>query len=100
MDRFQEYAPNYLKGEKETALIDIGSIDKVPIAMLVGTSDETCPYDRAVETAKIIGDMVVHFESIEGQDHMYFGSANDEWFMNLVKSQLQVESGSVTSILQ
>lgn len=58
--------------------------------MLVGTADNTCPYARAVETAKIIGDMVVHFESIEGEDHGYFGSANDEWFMNLVISQLQV----------
>ena len=51
MDRFQEYAPNYMQGERETALIDIGSIDKIPISMLVGTADETCPYDRAVETA-------------------------------------------------
>jgi len=91
-DRFQEYAPNYLAGERETTLIDISSIDKIPIALLVGTADETCPYARAVETAKIIGDMVVHFETIPDADHMYFGSANDEWFMNLVKSQLQVDS--------
>ena len=34
--------------------------------------------------------MVTHFESIQGVDHMYFGSANDEWFMSLVISQLQV----------
>ena len=54
--------------------------------MLVGTADTTCPYATAVETASIIGDMVVHFESIEGEEHGYFGSANDEWFMNLLYS--------------
>ena len=91
-DRFQEYAPNWEDGERETALIDLSSINKVPISMLVGTADMTCPYDRAVETAGIIGDMVVHFESIEGEDHGYFGSANDDWFMNLVISQLQIPS--------
>ena len=58
--------------------------------MLVGTADDTCPYDRAVETASIIGDMVVHFESIQGENHGYFNSANDEWFMDLVISQLKV----------
>lgn len=56
--------------------------------MLVGTADGTCPYARAQETAGIIGDAVVHFESIEGVDHGYFGQANDDWFMNLVISQL------------
>ena len=38
----------------------------------------------------MIGDMVVHFETVEGEDHGYFGSANDDWFMNLVIDQLQV----------
>ena len=90
--RFQEFAPNYLDGERETDLIDIGSIDKVPIAMLVGKDDVTCPYSQAVITANIIGDMVTHFESIEGADHMYFSRANDKYFMDLVKGQLQVPS--------
>ena len=30
----------------------------------------------------------MHFESIEDADHAYFGHANDEFFMNLVKAQL------------
>ena len=90
--RFQEFAPNYLDGERETDLVDIGSIDKVPIAMLVGKDDVTCPYSQAVITANIIGDMVTHFESIEGADHMYFSRANDKYFMDLVKGQLQVPS--------
>ena len=32
----------------------------------------------------------MHFESIPDADHAYFGHANDAFFMNLVKSQLQV----------
>jgi len=54
--------------------------------MLVGTADQTCPYKRAVETASIIGDMVVHFETIKGFNHVSFWSANEPWFIDLVKS--------------
>ena len=61
-NRFQEYAPNYLKGEKETALIPIGTIDKVPISMLVGKKDDLCSLEQAKKTAKIIGDKIVHLE--------------------------------------
>ena len=85
-NRFQEYAPAYDVGETSQPLIDIASIDKIPIAMLVGTADQTCPYAQAEITRDTIGDMVVHFESIPDQDHGYFGSANDEWFMNLLYS--------------
>jgi len=93
--RFQEFAPKYLEGERETPLVDIAGIDKVPISMLVGKDDVTCPYSQALITKDIIGDMVVHFESIENADHMYFSRANDEWFMDLLKSQLQVPEQSV-----
>ena len=73
---------------RETALNDLASIDKVPIYMFVGTKDETCTHKRALETKAILGDTVVHFESIEGADHVYFNSANDEKFMNLLLPQL------------
>lgn len=46
-NRFQEFAPNYLSGDKETELIDIAGIDKVPIVMMSGTLDVTCPYATA-----------------------------------------------------
>lgn len=55
-----------------------------------GTYDVTCPYATAQETAKILGDIVEHFETIEGEDHGYFGQANDEWFMNKLISFLQI----------
>ena len=46
-NRFQEYAPDYLSGKRETKLIDIAGIDKVPIVMMSGTLDVTCPYATA-----------------------------------------------------
>jgi len=79
-----------MEGERKTALINLAGINKVPISLLVGTEDNTCPYSRAVETASIIGEAVVHFESIEGYNHLSFASANDEWFVKLVISQLQI----------
>ena len=88
--RFQEYAPNYLSGDRITELIDIPSIDKVPIVMMAGRKDRVCPHKTARRTARTIGNAVERFESIRGADHSYFGSANDEWFMGKLISYLQV----------
>ena len=77
-----------MSGERETKLIDIAGIDKVPIVLMSGTLDVTCPYATAKETEKILGDIVEHFETIEGEDHGYFGQANDDWFMNKLISFL------------
>ena len=43
--RFQEYSPTYENGDKQTALIPLDSIDKIPIAMWVGGQDNLCPLD-------------------------------------------------------
>ena len=67
-------------------LIDISKIDKVPISMIVGTEDEFCPHESAMQIAKTIGDNVVNFTSIEGVDHAYFAWSNPKWLMDLVKS--------------
>jgi len=88
--RFQEYIPldEYVAGKRISPLVDVASIDKVEIAMFAGRSDVTCPYDRAVKFAGIIGSAVTHFESIDDADHMYFAGANSEWFMGVLKEQL------------
>jgi len=88
-DRFQEFAPDYLTGTRETALIDLAGINKVPISMLHGTEDWTCSYSRAVATASLIGDELVHLETLEGKDHGYFAGANEPAFMSRLISQLQ-----------
>ena len=44
--RFQEYAPNYMEGEKQTNLINVANIgDEVSISMFVPEADELCPFD-------------------------------------------------------
>ena len=97
----QEYIPleDYLAGKRESPLVDIASITKVPIAMFAGRSDITCPYDRAVKAAGIIGDAVTHFESIDGANYMYFARANSDWFMGILKEQLQVAQNETSAAL-
>lgn len=87
--RFQEFAPNYLEGETQAALIPLDSIDKVPIAMIAGTEDPTCPYATAQHMKEVIGDAVKQFSTIEGEDHSYFGYASDEYFMSQVIHALE-----------
>ena len=68
--------------------IDLASIKKTPISMLVGQGDLMCPHSTALQAAGIIGDAVVNFSTIHGVGHSYFGWANDEEFMTMVKNQL------------
>ena len=89
MERFQEYAPNYLEGEQETELVDLASIT-MPISMIVGLDDDLCPHSQAEITASTIGDAVMHFESLEGIGHNDFWGLNEEWFIDLLIEQLQV----------
>ena len=56
--------------------------------MLVGKKDDVCLHSQAEEDAKLIGDKVVLFKTFEDADHYWFGYANDESFMNTIKSQL------------
>lgn len=79
---------DYNKGKRESKLIDLASIDKVPISMFSGTLDDTCPFAQAQETAAIIGDKIVNLIPLEYEDHYFFGSAQEEWFMDMVYSQL------------
>ena len=76
------------KKNRHAELIPLESIDKVPIVLMSGTADVTCPYETAQETAKIIGDAIEHFETFEYEDHGFFGQANDDEFMDLLTSFL------------
>jgi len=55
--RFQEYVPvaQYVAGEREGKLIDISSINKIPISMVVGEVDEFCTPVDARAAADLIG---------------------------------------------
>lgn len=98
-DRFQEWVPRdqYLSGDTQAELIHIETIDKIPISLLVGELDNTCPYSQAQITAGIIPS-IVHVENIPGYDHGQFGQANDEWFMNLLQEQLQIPEATETDL--
>ena len=87
-DRFQEYAPKWQEGNRQMPEIDLTKIEKVPISMIVGTEDQFCSHERAIQTAETIGDNVVNLTSIEGVDHTWFAWSNPDWFIDLVKSQL------------
>ena len=91
MNRFQEYADDWSQGVHETELVPIENIKQVPITQFVAENDQSCTIDTAMEYVKRIRSQT---ESIvvEGADHMYFSSvASDEWFMNHLLDQLQVE---------
>ena len=64
VNRFQEYATDF-ENERETDLVPIETIDKVPIAMIVGEKDTTCTLERAEETKSILGDIVTSFEVLD-----------------------------------
>ena len=85
-----------MDGEREAPRIPLESIDKVPIAMFVATDDETCTYATAQETAAILGDIVTNFETFEDADHLYFWQQNDEEYMDLLISELQVPASAAS----
>ena len=49
VDRFQEFAPNWLDGEEVTDLVEMSKIKTVPMAFFVGTEDRLCPLETATE---------------------------------------------------
>ena len=65
--------------------------------MIVGAEDEICPLESAMEIAETIGDNVVNFTTIEGVGHNYFAWSNPDWLIDLVKSQLSVETVKIES---
>jgi len=44
VDRFQEFADNWLDGDKETTEIDVSKIDTVPMTFFSGSLDAVCPH--------------------------------------------------------
>ena len=60
----------------------MSTIKDVKIALFVGSADEICLYDTAKKIKNEIGDPVTYFHNFDEKDHFYFGSANDDNFMN------------------
>ena len=82
--RFQEYSADFLEGKRETELIDLSLIDKVPIWIFASKLDFFCTHAQATEDALKIGDMVKYFETVWSGDHFYFVTENSkEWLDKL-----------------
>ena len=73
--RFQEYAPNYMKGGAENRVtkdVPLGAIREVPIYMFVAEEDNVCPKEQALWTAEQIGKAVQEVRIFDKQDHAFF----------------------------
>ena len=69
--------------------IPLSSIDKVPIAMWVGTEDKLCDPAQAHVIKDTIGDAVKYWKDMEGFSHVSFAKANDPDFVADVVNQLK-----------
>ena len=59
--RFQEYAPSYMKGGEENRVtqdVPIGDIKEVPLYFFIAEEDNMCPKEQALQTAERIGKAV------------------------------------------
>lgn len=86
--RMQEFAPNYMAGEKVTEQVDLASIDKIPISMIVAKNDETCTLEKAETLRGIIGDEVVNFQILDDEDHVSFWGKTDADWIKLLTTEL------------
>ena len=72
-------------------MIDLSSIDKVPIAMVIGAKDAICTLKEAEKTKEILGNSVISFNSIAEYDHNSFAYFNDEKMMTAIRQALEAK---------
>ena len=65
--------------------------------MIAGSEDKVCPYATAQKIRDDLGDTLEKFITIDGKDHLYFGSANDDAFITDLTDAL-VKTGSVYGV--
>ena len=56
-DKFQQFIPfdQYVAGERNATLVDLGLISKVPINMIVAENDEICSKENAERVFEELG---------------------------------------------
>ena len=91
-DRFQIWADDYTDvfghdEKKNTNLIPIDSINQVPVAMFIGTSDVLATSTDSEWTKNEIGDAVIHYEYITG-GHLSYFVGKDMTYFNTVMDLL------------
>lgn len=66
--RFQEFAENFEEGDYDAPYVDLSKINKVPLGFFIGTADETCPYNTAIEYIPNFGENL-SVNIIQGATH-------------------------------
>ena len=89
--RFQEYAPDYLYGERKQPLIGGGlsELTEVPIHFIVGQDDSHCSLENAHRIAREIGPAVQSVSTIRGGTHLYFETSTDPRYVDLIVQQIE-----------
>ena len=78
-------------------MLEISSIKAPKITLIAGSEDKVCPYATAQKIRDDLGDTLEKFITIDGKDHLYFGSANDDAFITDLTDAL-VKTGSVYGV--
>ena len=90
-ERFQVWSDDWANGKYETELIPLENISHVPITMMIAENDEACTVEIAREHERRMSTWTKSIV-IEGANHEYFGAAGDEWFMDTLINELQIDN--------
>ena len=71
VDRFQEFAPDWAEGTKETDLVKVENIKETPMTFFIGTADAVCLPAKAEEYIPKLNNSIKTV-MLEGKDHDYF----------------------------
>lgn len=75
----------------------LGSIDTVPIHLIVGTEDTHCSLEHAERIQSEIGPAVRSLDTVAGFSHGSFGSATGKDYVDLVLRVLATDDNSPAS---
>ncbi len=71
VNRFQEFAPNWAEGTKETDLVKVENIKNTPMTFFIGTADAVCLPTMVEEYIPKLNNEIKTV-MLEGKDHDYF----------------------------
>lgn len=74
---------------QHSQVVDVTTIDKVPIAAILADQDVTCPFETSMKYIPTLGENVsIHI--VPGEDHMYFQYAQSKQYVDMLISELQI----------
>ena len=85
--KYQRYAPNYTRGQKEAEEMDVSSISHIRIAVFAPENDEMC-VSEALDGMK-----TDYMQKIPGISHVHFDTAKDKELVDSLIAQLKIAPG-------